>query len=461
MVDAQAQDRAHRIGQRNEVRVFRLLTNSSIEERILAKATDKLNLTGLVVEAGKFNARGSTNLDDNKELMESLLKEYSEGGAEVKFHQSNSHDYEGHNDDEDVPDDDQLNEMMATYDGELELYQSIDCQRAQDRELLGEVPTLMGADEIPPWLSESCWPQKYAVLMNDMMTIEASLTNKLPKKKGRKRKEFDVDNNSDEFAFEDEDDELAENMVAGKLMRKRKEVTYDDGLTDYQFVKALEKKAGKENVEEPPPKKRGKRSISQLQPVFSDFLKAVQEIQKLKRSDGSLLAELFLEKPPKNIYPDYYLIISRPISLKEICQKLRSAEYEYFENIELDFSQMSDNARSFNTEQSPVFIACEEIRREFYMRTGRIREKYGISSLSDRYGGCPPLPQSGCNIFDNNRFMGYLGIDSIPQSSKKIKFDGEGDEETSIGLVLSLSSAKTVKDGTNDKLMLSIGKSKR
>ena len=55
MMDAQAQDRAHRIGQKNEVRVFRLLTASPIEERILARATDKKNLTGLVVEAGKFS----------------------------------------------------------------------------------------------------------------------------------------------------------------------------------------------------------------------------------------------------------------------------------------------------------------------------------------------------------------------------------------------------------------------
>ena len=52
MMDAQAQDRAHRIGQKNEVRVFRLVTNTAVEEKILARATDKRNLNGLVVEAG-------------------------------------------------------------------------------------------------------------------------------------------------------------------------------------------------------------------------------------------------------------------------------------------------------------------------------------------------------------------------------------------------------------------------
>ena len=54
MMDAQAQDRAHRIGQKNEVRVFRLVTNTLVEEKILARATDKRNLNGLVVEAGEY-----------------------------------------------------------------------------------------------------------------------------------------------------------------------------------------------------------------------------------------------------------------------------------------------------------------------------------------------------------------------------------------------------------------------
>jgi ATP-dependent helicase STH1/SNF2 len=91
MMDAQAQDRAHRIGQKKEVRVFRLLTNSPVEERILARATDKRNLNGLVVEAGRFNVRTPTAAGglnsaaqaaaqaENRAMMESLLKEWSTG----------------------------------------------------------------------------------------------------------------------------------------------------------------------------------------------------------------------------------------------------------------------------------------------------------------------------------------------------------------------------------------------
>ena len=42
--DMQAQDRAHRIGQQNEVRVLRLCTVNSVEEKILAAARYKLNV---------------------------------------------------------------------------------------------------------------------------------------------------------------------------------------------------------------------------------------------------------------------------------------------------------------------------------------------------------------------------------------------------------------------------------
>jgi ATP-dependent helicase STH1/SNF2 len=58
--DLQAQDRAHRIGQTKEVRIYRLVTVESVEEMILARAQYKLNLDGKIIQAGKFDQK-STN----------------------------------------------------------------------------------------------------------------------------------------------------------------------------------------------------------------------------------------------------------------------------------------------------------------------------------------------------------------------------------------------------------------
>mmetsp|Transcript_11515 Transcript_11515/g.9954 ORF Transcript_11515/g.9954 Transcript_11515/m.9954 type:complete len:126 (+) Transcript_11515:2253-2630(+) len=48
-MDLQAQDRAHRIGAKNEVRVYRLVTNTWIEEEIMNKAAFKQNMDEVLI----------------------------------------------------------------------------------------------------------------------------------------------------------------------------------------------------------------------------------------------------------------------------------------------------------------------------------------------------------------------------------------------------------------------------
>jgi SWI/SNF-related matrix-associated actin-dependent regulator of chromatin subfamily A protein 2/4 len=93
--DQQAQDRAHRIGQKNEVRVLRLMTVNTIEEKILACARYKLNVDEKVIQAGMFN-RSSTS-SERHDYLEQLI----EGEDESK------------DDDEDIPDDEILNQVRS------------------------------------------------------------------------------------------------------------------------------------------------------------------------------------------------------------------------------------------------------------------------------------------------------------------------------------------------------------
>lgn len=51
-VDLQAQDRAHRIGQTKQVQVFRLITENTVEERIVERAEMKLRLDQIVIQQG-------------------------------------------------------------------------------------------------------------------------------------------------------------------------------------------------------------------------------------------------------------------------------------------------------------------------------------------------------------------------------------------------------------------------
>ncbi|XP_073498389.1 SWI/SNF-related matrix-associated actin-dependent regulator of chromatin subfamily A member 5 [Phyllobates terribilis] len=53
-VDLQAMDRAHRIGQTKTVRVFRYITDNTVEERIVERAEMKLRLDSIVIQQGRL-----------------------------------------------------------------------------------------------------------------------------------------------------------------------------------------------------------------------------------------------------------------------------------------------------------------------------------------------------------------------------------------------------------------------
>lgn len=67
MVENQAIDRAHRIGQTKKVQVFRLITKGTVEEKILALQQNKLDLFNEVIEGGNA-ALKTMNMDELKQL---------------------------------------------------------------------------------------------------------------------------------------------------------------------------------------------------------------------------------------------------------------------------------------------------------------------------------------------------------------------------------------------------------
>lgn len=66
-VDLQAMDRAHRIGQKKQVRVFRMITENTVEERIIERAEIKLKLDNVVIQQGKL--ADNTNKVGKEEML--------------------------------------------------------------------------------------------------------------------------------------------------------------------------------------------------------------------------------------------------------------------------------------------------------------------------------------------------------------------------------------------------------
>jgi len=78
-MDAQAQDRCHRIGQTRDVHIYRLVSEKTVEENILKKANEKRLLGNVAIEGGNFTTaffkQGTINdLFEEPTGLDSLVK---------------------------------------------------------------------------------------------------------------------------------------------------------------------------------------------------------------------------------------------------------------------------------------------------------------------------------------------------------------------------------------------------
>jgi superfamily II DNA/RNA helicase len=153
-MDLQAMARAHRIGQKTEVRVLRLITASPIEEKILATANEKLDQEAKIIEAGKFNQ--TSDASERRETLQRLLAQSADDNA----------------DEAGIPTDEEINEMLArpnpkqglTREQEVALLNQMDAKRIQEEAASGvglptadgvRVRRLLTDAELPVWLEQA------------------------------------------------------------------------------------------------------------------------------------------------------------------------------------------------------------------------------------------------------------------------------------------------------------------
>ncbi|BFZ16660.1 hypothetical protein BsWGS_19698 [Bradybaena similaris] len=329
--DLQAQDRAHRIGQKNEVRVLRLMTVNSVEERIQAAARYKLNVDSKVIQAGMFDNK-STNIERKQFLQALLTQEVDEDEEEDEF-----------------PDDETINQMLARTEDEFETYQKMDIDRRRAEARDGNrKPRLMEESELPLWI------------VKDVKEVER-------------------------LTMEDEEDKLF-----GRGNRARKEVDYSDSLTEKQWLRAIEdgnldevveeitkkhKKPKKRKSEASTPgpsrrkqhlddeprekKKRGRPPLEKQQPNPPNLTKMMRKLYNIvinyKDNDGRVLSTMFMRLPSRKAAPEYYEIIPNPLDFKKINTRISTHRYRTLDELEADIIELCQNAQSFNMEGSVIY----------------------------------------------------------------------------------------------------------
>lgn len=117
--------------------MLRLMTVNSVEERILAAARYKLNMDEKVIQAGMFDQKSTGS--ERKQFLQSILQQ-DEGDDEEE---------------NEAPDDETINHMLARSSEEIEQFAKMDNDRMEEEKNLPEEERkqrLMQENELPDWL---------------------------------------------------------------------------------------------------------------------------------------------------------------------------------------------------------------------------------------------------------------------------------------------------------------------
>ncbi|CAF0747001.1 unnamed protein product [Didymodactylos carnosus] len=352
--DLQAQDRAHRIGQQNEVRVLRLMTVNSVEEKILAAARYKLNVDEKVIQAGMFDNKSTGN--ERKQFLQQILTQENEDADEEE---------------DEVPDDETINQMIARSEDEYNLFNRMDRERRHaDARLANRKPRLMEESELPAWLLKD--PKELEKHLLDQETLD------LVGRGARHRKEVDyTDALTDKEWMRAIEDGNLDQIEERKRRRKRRIINVDDDDDMNDIIKeemdldmSITNNNMSLNTSNNPnssgkSKRLGKRKIKENnrnnnEPINPKLLKQMKVLLEIvikykDNEDNRILSRPFMRLPTQKELPEYYEMIKHPVDFNKIKKKLGEYRYRALDELERDVMLLCKNAQEFNIENSPIY----------------------------------------------------------------------------------------------------------
>ncbi|KAI5119788.1 hypothetical protein M0805_006586 [Coniferiporia weirii] len=416
--DLQAQDRAHRIGQTKSVRILRFITEKSVEEAMYARARYKLDIDDKVIQAGRFDNKSTQ--EEQEEFLRSILEA----------------DQEEDNEESGDMNDDEINEIIARHDTEIDIYKDMDIQRIRDVKNNWQLSGHHGPPPQPLVQLEEL-PECYR---NDDFFETTTLEEEMEGRGHRRRTVVSYnDGLSDDawaLALEGEEDiqeviektrEKSQRRAASKLLR-------DSEGQSSRNSPAVEETRGRKKKGRPPKnveaeyeplvngkRKRGNKAASvtpsviedddesrdskrrkvkttdhpahvreRMKKVFNECYRAVQLCED--PVNGRRRWELFKELPDKRDYPDYYQQIAQPIAMSHLRKRAQTNYYKDVQQYRDEWRLMFNNARTYNVEGSLVYIDADEMEKVLNEVFDRLTLGSGLPGAGARSGSLMQTP---------------------------------------------------------------------
>lgn len=453
--DLQAQDRAHRIGQKNEVRILRLISSTSVEEKILERARFKLDMDGKVIQAGRFDNKSSET--DRDAMLRTLLEaaELADSGEQEEM------------------DDEELNMLMARSEEELQIFQELDEKRNRDP-IYGTAPGCQGKSRL---MTEDELPDIYLTEGNPVQEEEEVVLGRGARE--RTKVKYDDGLTEEQWLMAvDDDEDTPEAAAARKAARKERREqnklkklallnqasSHNSPVASRASTEEVEtppkkrgrkpgpksekrKAAAEEGEDEQPPQKKrrgplgrpksvnatpngkdnSKAAAAQQKEVLEKSLRAIfdammtLEVDDVEPEDkgsdnGSddeppkrIVIGPFVKLPSKRDFPDYYMIIQQPICMKNIEAKIKKGEYKSIADMRKDIELMVNNCRTYNEDGSILYKDANllEVSRNTYashpshylqqMANMSVLQEYFNTKAEEEYEKHPALrePEDG------------------------------------------------------------------
>jgi hypothetical protein len=280
--DQQASARVHRIGQDKEVLVLNLSTPDTVERKVLKVQNEKRAVEDMIIGVAIFN--DEANEEDRRAVYQAVTAKNQTGGVAR------------------VPNDEQINKMLARTAEELEVFEEMDIERdaRYQREWeragnRGDYPRLVTYEELPEYLKVS----------------PADLKRE-------------------------------EDLPDVRKSRSKNHLSLIDNITDSEYTRMIEE--GKDPGEH----------LNEITALRSRIRSVVDEVR-------GLLGTTFDELPTREELPEYYQVIKNPITFKEIKHRVKSGEYVSVNELCVDLIRMAKNAIRFNPVGSVWYVNGKQV----------------------------------------------------------------------------------------------------